>query len=151
MPRSKREGRGSRSAVPISGATVGLFPSGVTLSQTGLQHSGGVLTTTQMGYLDDLTGYVIEHPTAANYMASGGSQAWGGVSILISTGLSSVISFIASLNIDGGGGASPCATQWVNHPTGGNVTAALVTQDPTAGAVAVVVSGGTMTWVAFGT
>ena len=150
MPRSKREGRGSRSAIPISGATVGLFPSGVTISQTGLQHSGGVVTTAQMGYLDDLTSYAIEHPSTSNTMVSGGSQAWTGTSLEIATGLSTVAIFLASLNIDAASATSAPNTVWINTGVAGEVTAKLMASVITTGGVSLVPSGGTITWMAFG-
>jgi len=144
-------GRGTRMGKGVlSGTTVGVWPSGVTIAAGGLEYTAGsFLTSTELGYLDGATGYVVTNATAG-YKVSGGSVQWSGASQLIATGLTSVISFNASLVLSSG--VSSPSLEWARSlgVTGG-VTAAFVESDPTIGARTLVGSGGSLTWMAFGT
>jgi len=135
----------------FSAVTLGLTISGITISQTGIAHNSGTITPTIMGYLDDQGSYAVEHPTAANYKVAGGKVAWAGSSLGIATGLSSVIGFFASLNADKYSAVSAANVEWVNSITAGTVTAALVSVTGSVAQKITIVSGGTLTWMAFGT
>ena len=105
MPRSQRAGRGSRSTVPISGATVGLFPAGgVTLARTGIEYAAATFVTpAEIGYLDAAAGYVVANAATAalqfrHGMADTAKNAGlSGSSLLIATGLTAIVSFVANL------------------------------------------------------
>lgn len=150
--RANRNGRGTRHPGGMfSAVSLGLTISGITITQTGIQHNSGTITPTIMGYLDDVGGYAIEHTSAANYKISGGTVAWAGSSLGITTGLTSVLALCATVSINSGADVTrACMLEWVHSITGGKVTAALVSATSSC-QKNLVSSGGTMHWIAFGT
>ena len=153
MPRRKRAGtRQSRTMGLIAGTTVSTHPSGVTLTEAGLAYDGTTsVSATEVGYLDGLGGAALA-VTAAGYRLSGGSMYWAGASVAIQTGLTTVISFIAS-NIPNAGASAVLGVEWVQNPTSGagEVSAALYENHHTAGVKTLKAAGVSLTWMAFGT
>lgn len=150
--RANRNGRGTRHpGGTFSAVSLGLTISGITITQTGIQHNSGTITPTIMGYLDDVGGYLVEHPTTANYKISGGTVAWAGASLGITTGLTSVLGFFGSLEASKYSAVSAGITEWVHAGVGGKVTAALVSVTANISTKITVKSGGTLAWIAFGT
>ncbi len=153
MPRKKKAGvrHGSSTYQQYSATTFATIASGVTIVEKGIEYSGNTaITPTELGYLDGAGGAVLaESNSTAGRLVSGGSTAWAGASISISTGMTTILA------LAGGhgdvSGASAASLEWV-HNTGlgaGIVTAALMAGDG-ASAISVVPSGGSLQWIAFG-
>jgi len=157
MARSKGTGRGSRLSQRgiLSGATIATVPSGVTLAEGGLLYSGNTgITPTEVGYLDGAGGVVMAG-TAAGGIFAGGIANWAGSSVLISTGLTTVTTFVGSLYNDPA--SAPTAAygvEWVQHSittSDGSVTAGLMYGGTSLTPAVLKSSGGSLAWMAFGT
>jgi len=103
-------GRGSRMGKGVlSGSTLAVVPSGVTIDKQGIEYSAGTfITPTEIGYLDGQAGYGVAYTTAAGYRVaygltdvanSGVSQGTGSVSSIleVATGLTTVLGFWGSV------------------------------------------------------
>ncbi len=133
----------------ISGATLFAKPSGITIAAGGIYYNDTTaITPTEVGKLDGIAGAALAG-TAVGGKVAGGAVTWAGTSLAISTGLTTVTSFTASLGNISGASAAGC--EWNStESTAGKVTAAL-TSVTTTNAVILCGSGGSITWIAFGT
>jgi len=154
MARSKDAGCGTRYVKGIlSGATIGLYESAVTLATSGIEYSAGsFVTPTELGYMASAAGNVVAG-TAAGYKLSGGTVQYAGASVLVSTGLSSVVAFVGSQG-KVSSGASVGVIEWVlSTGTTGGVTVGLLSlsqgNDVTKNYS--VITGVSIGWLAFGT
>ncbi len=124
MARSGK-GRGTRMGRGVlSGTTLATKPSGVTMDAGGIDFGNGMLRM------------------------SGGSVTWAGTSIVVDTGLTTIVSFDCVLGRISGASMASC--RYLECGDGGSVTAALISVDST-GSLEFPYSGGSLCWIAFGT
>ena len=159
MPRSKRgsTARGSRNTGIVSGATLALTPSGgVTISLSGLEYSSGsFVTPTEVGYLASAAGNVISQAaTAAIQMKHGIADTANhgtisGSSLLIATGLTSIVNFHANLYLTNASIVTPDDVSYFTcNWSAGSATVALFGGG---GAPVTAQNGVSIAWTAFGT
>ncbi len=150
-------GRGTRHGKGVqSGSTFTTMPSGVTMSSQGISGSSGVISPAILGTLDSLAGPVIGGVSLTGLLVASNLTHWGGTPILIATGLSNILTFSGSYRVSATtslpyvGSVSGIFTV-TSKPTGtaGEVTAALYVTSPAG--VGLKQSGGSLSWLAFGT
>jgi len=158
MPRSKRgaAARESRNTGIISGGTIALTPSGLTMALSGLEYSSGsFVTTTSLGYLGGLAGEILGAATAALLLRHGiadtaNNGTISGSSLLIDTGLTSIVNFQANLYISDPTITAPDdVSAFTTYWSGGDATVCLFGHAGYIGASAQ--NGVSIAWTAFGT
>lgn len=153
MPRAKRTNtRSSRTQGIISGTTVGTWPSGVTLSEGGIEYSSGsFITATELGYLGAPAGPVLAavSSTSTGLYVTGGSVAWaaGGASVSVNftdLGITTLYGFSAQHM---GSCVSGAFVRCNDTPSG--VSMVVVAPEILGGVTVVGGTGGTIYWMAF--
>jgi len=94
----------------LSGSTLAVHPSGVTIDKQGIEYTAGVVVTpTELGYLDGQAGYGLAYTSAAGYriaygltdFAGSGKPLEGTLSVSnvlsVDTGLTTVLGFWPSI------------------------------------------------------
>ena len=102
MTRTRRPlGRGTRfTSGMLSGVTLVTDPSGVTIDYQGITTSAGLVSGTELIYLNGAVGYSVGNASAAKLCVSGVSY-WAGTTVTLVTGLTAIESLICSVIADG--------------------------------------------------
>jgi hypothetical protein len=151
MPRSRKgtSARGTRLQSLMSATTFALNPSGVTIDAQGINISGNLISTTELGYLDGAAGYPLAHSALAGYGTTAGMDSWAGTSLNINTGFTTLVAFIPNfVRNDAAAVSPPMGIEQV--VASGEVTVGLYTMNPTLATMALYPSGGSIAWFAIG-
>jgi len=152
--------RGTNMRDLVSGSTFQTNPSGTTIDYQGItatQFGDGTstLVAADLVNLASIAGPAIGATSVHALRIATDISLWAGVSLEISTGLTTIKSFVATYNVldttsDLTGVSNVMNPIWIASATAGIVTAALYTQGGN-GALAIAPSGGSIAWTALGT
>ena len=107
MARTRRPlARGTRRSSGIeSGVTFGTNPSGTTIDNQGITTGTGLISTTELNYLNGAVGYTVGNSAAANLLVSGVSY-WAGATVTLVTGLTAISSIVGGIVNDSVGSSA---------------------------------------------
>ena len=142
----------------VSGTTLASQPSGTTIDYQGVtatQFGDGTstLVAADLVNLASIAGPAIGATSVSALRISSDVTNWAGASVAIATGLTTIVSFVATYRItDGGADVSEAqAVQYFPSATAGVVTASLYAQADPTGTLAIAAAGGSIGWMAIGT
>jgi len=153
--------RGTNMKDLTSGSTFQTNPSGTTIDYQGVvatQFTDGISTldATDLLNLASIAGPAIGATSVASILMSGDITNWAGASLEISTGLTTIKSFVGNYRIDTvvdnlSAVSTVMAARWIVSATAGIVTAALYSQANVPGTLTITPTGGSIAWIALGT
>jgi len=154
MPRTSGPGRGTRASQKgvLSGTTLATVPSGVTIDQSGIQHtSGTAITPAELGYLDGQAGYGVAYTATAGFKLSGGTLAWAGASVTIAHNLTTTLQSIVASYEYAAAVSDPLVALGTNNVSTSSVSVAVYGHPSSVSAAfGLMASGGTVHWMALG-
>jgi len=154
MARQRRvDSRGTRRSSGIeSGVTWASNPSGVTIGTAGLETASGLITPTELNYINGSVGYVIGN-TAAGKLLTSGVTNWSGNTIALATGLSTIEGFTAEVRDEGTSIYALVVHAWnLSTPNGVSAGIYFKSSETGGGSLAITQAPGcSIAWMAHGT
>ena len=147
----------------VSATTFSTQPSGVTIDSdyiditdlvSGITTGAGLVSKTEVSYLDGVAGDVIAVPSSPGISWTGASVAWGGVTLQIDHGFTDLYSITAQFaNNNPPMDTTNAVCLLIRGGTGdtlGTVSGVVIQHYDTMGGTTLAPSGGTIFWMAFG-
>jgi len=159
MARRRGVGRGTRLQRGIlSGATLAVMNSGVTLDHQGVHYSSGsFITPTEVGYLDGQAGYGVAYLNPGYQVTRGvadsvNNKSTGSAShqLTIATGLTTVYNFMATVYQDSVATSAVSYCQWSMPGSTSSVSCMLFASTGAHSSSNVASKGTSIYWLAFG-